>query len=178
MYPYLRITKMLLTRRYRPELRVADTGVLRLRVWPGDIDIFGEMNNGRHLTMMDFGRFDLAARSGLLKDARKKSWGFAVAGASVRFRHRLKLFQKYELHSEVVGYDEKWIYFHQQTIRRGRIHSAALVRAAITSKDGIVNPEEVWKTLGHKGDLPCLPHWVKAWAEADELRPWQEETGT
>lgn len=141
-------------------------------VWPGDIDVFFEMNNGRHLTMMDFGRFDLAARSGLLKTVKENSWGLVVAGSSVRYRHRLKLFQKYELHSEVVGHDDKWIYFHQKTIRKGRIHSAALIRTAVTSKNGIVKVEEVMKAVGHIGKIPLLPQWVKAWADADQLRPW------
>ncbi len=177
MYPYLRITKMLIAGRFKPRLKATDTSVLKLRVWPGDVDILGEMNNGRNLTMMDFGRFDLAARTGLLKKAGQNGWGFVVAGASVRFRHRLMLFRKYELHSQVVGHDEKWIYFLQQAIRRERIHSSALVRTAITSKDGIINPEKVWKAIGGDGGFAPLPDWVKAWIEAENLRPWQEETG-
>jgi len=164
---------MLLVGRFKPRLMVTDKSVLKMCVWPGDIDVFFELNNGRHLTMMDFGRFDLAARSGLLKLVKKKSWGLAVAGASVRYRHRLKLFQKYELHSEVVGHDDKWIYFHQKTIRKGRIHSAALIRTAVTSKNGIVKVEEVMKSIGHIGEIPLLPEWVKAWADADQLRPWE-----
>ena len=173
MYPYFRITKMLLTGRFKRKLTVTDKSILKMCVWPGDIDVFFELNNGRHLTMMDFGRFDLAARSGLLKTVKDNSWGLAVAGASVRYRHRLKLFQKYELHSEVVGHDDKWIYFHQKTIRKGRIHSAALIRTAVTSKKGIVKVEEVMKAIGHIGEIPLLPEWVKAWAEADQLRPWE-----
>ena len=158
--------------RFKPKMKVTDKSVLKMCVWPGDIDVFFEMNNGRHLTMMDFGRFDLAARSGLLKTVREKSWGLAVAGASVRYRHRLKLFQKYELHSEVIGHDDKWIYFHQKTIRKGRIHSAALIRTAVTSKNRIVKVKEVMKAVGHIGEIPLLPQWVKAWADADQLRPW------
>jgi acyl-CoA thioesterase FadM len=173
MYPYFRITKMLLVGRFKSKLTVTDKSVLKMCVWPGDIDVFLELNNGRHLTMMDFGRFDLAARSGLLKTVKENSWGLAVAGASVRYRHRLNLFQKYELHSEVIGHDDKWIYFHQKTIRKGRIHSAALIRTAVTSKKGIVKVEEVMKAIGHIGEIPLLPDWVKAWAEADQLRPWE-----
>ena len=172
MYPYFRIAKMLVAGRFKPKLTITDKSVLKMCVWPGDIDVFLELNNGRHLTMMDFGRFDLAARSGLLKTVKENSWGLAVAGASVRYRHRLKLFQKYELHSEVIGHDDKWIYFHQKTIRKGRIHSAALIRTAVTSKNGIVKVEKVLKTIGNIGKIPLLPDWVKAWAEADQLRPW------
>lgn len=173
MYPFIRITKMLTYGSFKPKMKVTDKSILKMRVWPGDIDVFWELNNGRHLTIMDFGRFDLALRSGLLKLVKQKSWGLVVTGASVRYRHRLKLFQKYELHSEVIGHDDKWIYFHQKTIRNGRIHSAALIRTAVTSKKGIVKVEEVMKSIGHIDEIPILPQWVKAWAEADQLRPWE-----
>jgi len=164
---------MLVFGRFKQKLKVTDKSILKMCVWPGDIDVFFEMNNGRHLTMMDFGRFDLAARSGLLKTVKENSWGLVVAGSSVRYRHRLKLFQNYELHSEVIGHDDKWIYFHQKTIRKGRIHSAALIRTAVTSENGIVKVEEVMKAVGHLREIPMLPQWVKAWAEADQLRPWE-----
>lgn len=176
MYPYIRIAKLLTVSKFKPRLTVTDKSILNLRVWPGDADVFMELNNGRHLTMMDFGRFDLAARSGLLKTVRKKKWGLAVAGASVRYRHRLKLFQRYVLHSEIIGHDDKWIYFHQKTIRNGKIHSAALIRTAVTSKNGVVKVKEVMEAVDFKGKAPLLPDWVKAWANADELRPWSHDT--
>lgn len=163
---------MLSSAKRKPSLTVMQESVLKLRVWPGDIDVFKELNNGRHLTMMDFGRFDLAARSGLLKLVKQKGWGLAVAGASVRFRHRLRLFDKFELHTKVAGYDEKWFYFHQQIIRNNKIHSAALIRTAVTSKDGIVNVCKVIEEMGLEIDKKPLPEWVTAWAKSDEMRPW------
>jgi len=173
MYPYLRMFHLLSSARRKPTLTVMQESVVKLRVWPGDIDVFKELNNGRHLTMMDFGRFDLAVRSGLLKMVKEKGWGLAVAGASVRFRHRLRMFDKFELHTKVAGYDKRWFYFHQQIIRNGKIHSAALIRTAVTSKGGIVNVYKVIEEMGLEVDEMPLPDWIKAWAEADEMRPWE-----
>ena len=172
MYPYLRLLKLFATKRTRKKLAIGDESILPMRVCIVDIDPFMELNNGRHLTLMDFGRFDLAMRSGLLSVIKKKGWGLAVAGASVRYRHRLKLMQKYSLHSQVVGYDDLWFYFHQKTIREGKIHSAALIRTAVTSKQGIVKTSEVLKAMGYNDINPTVPEWVSAWAAADELRPW------
>lgn len=173
MYPYFRLLKLFATKKSRKKLVVGDESTLPMRVCLVDIDPFMELNNGRHLTMMDFGRFDLAMRSGLLSIVKKKGWGLAVAGASVRYRHRLKLMQKYKLHSQVVGYDDLWFYFHQKTIRNGKIHSAALIRTAVTSKKGIVKPHNVLKAMGYENINPTVPDWVAAWAAADELRPWE-----
>ena len=173
MYPYLRIIKLFATKNAKKDLKIGDESILKMRVHLGDIDPFMELNNGRHLTMMDFGRFDLAFRSGLMKVIKKKGWGLAVAGASVRYRHRLKLWQKYTLHSQVVGYDDKWFYFHQKTVSKGKIHSAALIRVAITSKNGIVKSRNVLEAMGYDNIKYNVPDWVLAWAKADELRPWE-----
>ena len=174
MYPYLRLLKLFVTKKTRKKLVIGDESILSMRVCLVDIDPFMELNNGRHLTMMDFGRFDLAMRSGLLSVVKKQSWGLVVAGTSVRYRHRLKLMQKYYLHSQVVGYDDLWFYFHQKTVRHGKIHSAALIRTAVTSKKGIVKTSEVLKVMGGYNNInPTIPDWVSAWAAADELRPWE-----
>jgi len=172
MYPYLRLARTLIKSKFKPKLHFSETSVIPMRVCITDIDPFIELNNGRHLTMMDFGRFEMALRMGLLKVVKEQKWGLAVAGSSVRYRHRLKLFQKYTLKTQIVAADDKWIYFHQQTIRHGKIHSAALIRTGVTSKNGLVKVEEVLKAMGiEHANLP-LPQWVAAWAEADELRPW------
>jgi len=49
-----------------------------------------------------------------------------------------------------------------------------LWRAAITSKEGIVPPRKVLEALGQPASdwNPGMPEWVRAWAEAEELRPW------
>jgi len=173
MYPYLRIIKLFATKKSRGKLKIGEESILKMRVHLGDIDPFLELNNGRHLTMMDFGRFDLAIRSGLMSVVKQNNWGLAVAGASVRYRHRLKFLQKYTLHSQVVGWDEKWFYFHQKTVSNGKIHSAALIRTAITSKNGIIKTKQVLTTMGYTDTTHNVPDWIKAWAEADELRPWK-----
>ncbi len=176
MYPYLRLARTMLKSKTKPPLTIQDVSILPMRVCLVDIDPFWELNNGRHLTMMDFGRFEMAMRLGLLKAVKKNKWGLAVAGSSVRYRHRLKLFQKYELSTQIVGADDRWIYFHQQTLREGKIHSAALIRTGVTSKNGLVKTSEVMKALNINIALNPLPDWVAAWSEADELRPWIPNT--
>lgn len=150
--------------------------VLTMRVFLGDIDIYPELNNGRHLTMMDLGRLDLAQRTGLLRTVHEQKWGFAVAGASVRYRHRLKAFRRFQLHTKVVAADDRWFYFHQYTKRKGKIHSSALVRAGITSEKGLVSVKKVLAALGTPDWNAGMPEWVKAWTEAEELRPWVSDT--
>ncbi|KPL13359.1 MAG: hypothetical protein AMS26_14785 [Bacteroides sp. SM23_62] len=175
MYPYLRLFQILIKARFGPSMNVNDASVLKLRVFLGDLDFYPELNNGRHLTLMDLGRLDLAMRTGLMRTVRKQKWGLVVAGASVRYRHRLKAFKRFQLHTRIVAIDARWFYFHQSTIRKGNIHSSALVRAGITSKQGLVPVKKVLDALGVSDWNPGMPEWVKAWSEAEELRPWESE---
>ncbi len=174
MYPYFRFLKLTLKNAFvSRKITLNDCSILSMRVGLADIDPFLELNNGRHLTIMDFGRFYLAMQSGLLKVVKQNKWGLAVAGASVRYRHRLKYGHRFKLYSQVVGFDEKWFYFHQKTIRKDKIHSAALVRTAVTSSKGIVNTKKVLEKMNINDLNYQVPDWVKAWAEADEMRPWE-----
>jgi acyl-CoA thioesterase FadM len=175
LYPYLRLSKILIQAKFGSSRNLDGESVLKLRVFSGDIDFYPELNNGRHLTLMDLGRLDLAQRTGLMRLVHEQKWGFAVTGASVRFRHRLKAFKRFELHTRIVAIDDRWFYFHQNTIRKGKIHSSALIRAGITGKQGLIPVKKVLQALGRADWNPGMPKWIKAWSDAEELRPWNSE---
>jgi len=59
----------------------------------------------------------------------------------------------------------------------GDCTSHMLIRSAITSKSGIVAPQEALKSMGHTNASPALPDWVHAWINADAGRPWPPEKG-
>ncbi len=175
MYPYLRLAWHLMLARREAPLKIEETGVMHTRVYFGDIDFFSELNNGRYLTLMDLGRMHLAARTGLMGVAHRNKWGFFVAGASVRFRHRLPLFAKIELSTRVLGRDERWFYFHQVYSSKGKPCFSGLVRAGVKSEKGIVPVQEVMEALGRPEWNPELPSWVHAWSDADLELPWPPE---
>ena len=172
MYPYLRFARVVLASRFGPRLAFDSESVLGLRIWLGDVDLFPEVNNGRHLTLMDLGRFDLALRSGFVRMLHRQRWGLTVGGASVRFRSRVPPFSKVRLRTKVVGYDERWFYFHQRIEKDGTTCSAALVRAGITSRGRLVPVSAVLEAADLAAWGPELPAWVRAWIDADSVRPW------
>ena len=172
MYPYLRFARVVLASRFGPRLSFDTESVLGMRIWLGDIDVFAELNNGRHLTLMDLGRIDLGLRSGFLHMLHRQRWGLTVGGASVRFRRRVPPFRKVLLRTKVVGCDERWFYFHQRIEEGATTCSAALVRVGITSRDRLVPVSAVVEAAGLPEWDPELPAWVRAWIEADGVRPW------
>lgn len=178
MYPYLRFARVVLASRFGPRLTFDAESVIGLRIWPGDIDLFPEVNNGRHLTLMDLGRFDLALRCGLVNVLHRHRWGLTVGGASVRFRRRVRPFRKVLLRTSVIGHDRRWFYFHQRIEEKGTTCSSALVRAGITSGGRLLPVPTVREAINLPGWNPELPAWVRAWIEADHLRPWPPESAS
>ena len=173
MYPWFRLVKEVVKFRSAPRLHPFDTHISHHLCWPWDIDPWMELNNGRTLTLYDLGRIPMATRTGLDKVARAKGWGLAVAGASVRYRKRVKAFDRIEMKTRLLGWDARFVYMDQSMWVRGECTSQVLIRSAITQgKRGIVPPSEMAVALGLPGDSPALPVWVRAWIDADAERPW------
>ncbi|MBS9718316.1 acyl-CoA thioesterase [Pseudohalocynthiibacter aestuariivivens] len=175
MYPFFRMTKELYVSRNADPLPFTGTHVSHHRCWPWDLDLWLELNNGRTLTLFDLGRIPLARRVGLITALRKNGWGLTMAGVSVRYRQRVRVMDKVEIHSRAVGWDDRFIYIDQTMWKRGECTSQALYRTAVTSKDGIVTPIRVMETIGDVVESPALPAWVKNWIDADATRPWPPE---
>jgi acyl-CoA thioesterase FadM len=175
MYPVFRLGMELARARRAPELAVDGVHVSRHLCWPWDIDPWLELNNGRTLTLFDFGRVPLATRTGLVRAIRANGWGLVVAGASVRYRRRVRVFDHIEMRSAFVGRDARFLYVEQAMYRRGEAVSAALIRGAVTSAAGIVPTDRVLAAMGAPGWHHPPPPWVAAWSEAEAERPWPPE---
>jgi YbgC/YbaW family acyl-CoA thioester hydrolase len=174
MYPFFRVAWTLQSARRRPRVPLYDTCSLDMSVWITDLDIYGELNNARYLTLMEIARWDMAVRTGLLEVTRRHRWGFVVAGCSIRYRKRLTLGQRFEMRTRLAGTDERWFYMEQSVFRHGIQHTGALFRTALTAKDGIVPPERVLREMGEDRMVP-VPDWVRIWDQSDRERPWHDQ---
>jgi acyl-CoA thioesterase FadM len=171
MYPYFRTLRWVVFSGSRPKItNPQNSTFITSRVWLSDIDVYPELNNGRHLTIMDIGRYNHGVKMGLFKVLRENKWGLMVAGNFTRYRRRIKFLQKFTLETRIVGYDERWFYFYQETKRNGNIHSSALIRTAVTSKNGLVPSKSVSEKMKLEYQ-PNVPEWVTKWIELNEISP-------
>jgi hypothetical protein len=131
-----------------------------------------ELNNGRTLTLLDLGRLPLARRVGLMAALRAQRWGLTMAGVTVRYRRRVRMFHRFEIRSRCVGWDERFIYIEQAMWRRDECANHALYRSAVTDANGIVPPARVMAAMGLEAVSPPLPGWVREWIAAEAHRPW------
>ena len=173
MFPFIRFAKDLLIARRMPPLAMGETHVSYHICWPWDVDMFLELNNGRTLTLYDLGRFMLAQRGGLIRAIVSNGWTLAMAGATVRYRKRVTMFQRIEMRSRAVGWDDRFMYLEQSMWNaKGDCTSHVLYRAAVLRKGKSVSPDRVATAMGVDPASPPLPEWVNAWADADTHRPW------
>jgi acyl-CoA thioesterase FadM len=168
MYPLFRLIKVSAAGVAGKSLGPLDTSRIRFMVWPNDIDTNWHMNNGRYLTLMDLGRWDLALRTGLVRAAVKNHWRPLAGGVAIRFRRPLPPFRPYEMTTRVLCWDHKWFYSEQCFRQDGRAKARALVRLLFKGRGGNVPPSEVVGALGHTGDSPELPAEVLRWREMVE----------
>ena len=155
-----------LTLRLRPPLEALGTSVLHFRVWPNDLDVNIHMNNGRFLSVMDLGRFDLTFRTGLGKAMLRNRWMPLVGGVTIRYRRSLDPFEAYELHTRILGWDAKWFFLEQRFLKRGGdLAAEGVVRALFRGKGGNLTTAEVLEQMGYTGpDLPPTEG-LRRWAE-------------
>lgn len=173
MYPFLRLLWQLRRHRRDPALPLLGTHESRHLCWPWDLDVFGELNNGRTLTLYDLGRIPWFGRIGLGGALRREGWQVAVVGASVRWRRRVHAFERLTMRTRALGWDERFLYTEQALWRwDGECASHVLIRAAVTGRAGLVPPARVLAALGHEGPSPDLPAWVRDWIAAEAGRPW------
>ncbi|MEL6610138.1 MAG: acyl-CoA thioesterase [Pseudomonadota bacterium] len=173
MYPFARLALTLAAARRMPPMDLLDVHISQHRVSPLDCDIFVEMNNGRILTLYEFGRFQAAVRIGLWRVLKEKGWGLAVAGASVRYRKRLVPFERYEQRTRLLGWDERFTYIEQGMFKRsGECANHCLFRTAVVANHRSVPMAEVAVALDKDPTSPPLPAWAQNWVEAEATRDW------
>lgn len=173
---WLRLIWAYLSYRSRSKLQMHSVAVRSFRIWPSDLDIFNHMNNGKFLSLLDLGRFDLLLRSGIWPQLRKRRWYPVVVAETITFRKSLKLWQKFEIESAVGGWDEEAVYIDQRFVVNGEIYAQAWVRVRyLVNPRGIVTPAEVIEAFGPwPKPKPELPKWVEQWGEASKLPKGKE----
>ena len=149
----IRLIFLLIASLWSKKLGFLDESVLNFRVLPNDIDI-RQMTNDRFIALMDLGRMDLAFRVGLLKQMFKHKWVPLATFNTIRFRHFLKVFQKYRLRTKIIYWNEKTFCFKQQFERHDRVLATGYVCANCLGSDGPINPEDVIASTGQAVTKP------------------------
>ncbi len=156
-----------LSRKLGP-LHPLDTDKTSFRVLPHDLDLNLHLNNGRYLQLADLGRLSWLLRTGIAGMAMRERMKAVLGGTSIQFRRELRLWERGEVHSRLLGWDDRWFYLeHQFTTTEGRPVATALARAAFRKAGRWVHPASVQAALGSNIPAPLLPASVDSWKHLD-----------
>ncbi len=172
----IRFLWVVITGYFKPRLGFCEPSTLGQIVWPIDLDTNIHMNNSRYLAVMDLGRIDWFFRAGGMKMMHRERMSPIVGGCMVRFRRSLGPFQRFELKTRMLGWDERWIYFEQIMHSKDGIACMAVQRTGFTKAGKLVAPSEISRLIGYHGaDLPA-PAWVAGWNEQEQAFVRQAES--
>ena len=153
---------------FKPRLRFFDECSVALRVWPNDLDVNVHMTNSRYLLAMDLGRWDFGVRTRLWREMGRRRWFPLVGSATLRFRKGLDPFQRYELRTRLVAWDEKWCWFEQRFCVGEALHAVGRVKVLFRGPQGNVPTAELFAACGAAG-APArqVPENIRLWLEAE-----------
>jgi acyl-CoA thioesterase FadM len=179
MWDFLRVVKVSFTSLFKGRRSLLDTSVLKLRVWPGDLDLNLHLNNARYLNYMDLGRVDVLLAGGLGLWGRRGRQPL-VAASFCRYFKPLGPFQSFELHTRLAAFDEKWFYFEQRFLSRGRLHTLGAVKGLMAGPKGPIPTRDLFTALGLEPPAsPELPAWMADWLRSERaaIDHLKSETG-
>ncbi|WP_176054427.1 thioesterase family protein [Paraburkholderia caribensis] len=152
----------------RGHLHVLDTCVTPFRVWPNDLDVLRHMTNGRYFTILDLARVDLMIRSRVWPQIKRQGWYPVVTLETMRFHRSLELWDRYDVATRVIGWDERHVFLEQAFIRDGVQVALGVVRTRFLKRSGGTVPTgELLGLAGVTQTSPALPEWVVQWSAAE-----------
>ena len=164
---FVRIPALAIRQHIRPlpPLGVLDEDRLRLRVWPNDIDLNLHMNNARYLSIMDYARTHLLARTRLLEHIIHSRWRPLVGAVWITYRRSLPLFSAFSLNSRLVCWDERWFYIEQTFTGREGLAAVGWVKGNLRDARASVEPQTVIEGVAPGVVSPPMPDAIAAWNE-------------
>jgi len=122
----------------------------RFRVNLMDLDLNFHMNNGRYLSIMDLGRFDLMLKSNSFWKLTKAGYYPVISSESIRFRKSLQLFQPFDLVTKIESWDEKDFYIAQQFMHKGQVVAEGFIKGRFLQRGrkGSVPNRELFDFMG------------------------------
>lgn len=161
-----RLLWLILASFFKKPINILDEATLNLAVLPNDIDV-SKITNDRYSAIMDLGRLDYAFRCGLRNAFVKNRWIPVATYVTLRFRYPLKIFQKYQLRTRIIWWDETTFYWEQIFQREGRIVATGHVCATV-HRNGVVPSKDIIAIIGPNTPKPVMPEIVAKLRETEK----------
>ena len=168
MNRWLRFLIIIVRARFRKHRNPDEEISLNFRVWITDVDL-SFMNNAAILAITELGRWDMTVRTGFLKYAITNRLYFPLASISAQFRRPLKRFQKFQLRTQLIYWDEKWIYISHRIVRKEKTIAVALAKLTLKKGKERIPFERVISDLDLKMKPKRRPEMIDGFEKGETL---------
>jgi len=129
------------------------------------------MNNGRYLSIMDLGRYDLMLKSKSFWPLITKGIYPVVVSESIRFKKSLEPFQIFELKTSIESWSEKDFYIKQEFIRRNEVYAIGYIKGRFRQRGrkNSLKTDELFKVLGLEMPLSNISELSQAQDSVEKL---------
>ena len=134
-------------RKLTPTYSLFDVVSMEFRVGLLDIDLNMHLNNGKYTKIMDRCRLEHAVVTGLLN----------------RMIEELRPYQRFMVHTRILGWDDKYTYYDQRFDSQRKLHTHALLRLAHMYGGKTISPQAFQEMTGLNKVSPPLPAYVQDW---------------
>lgn len=148
MLRWFRLLLIYMRAAFREKISVTDTACLSFIVLPHEVDL-KYMNNSCFWAIAEMGLMNILFRTGLVNICRQNRWVPLVRSQKIVYKRPLKRFDRYQLETKLISWDERWLYFRQTFIRNRLLIANSLVKVLFMSKDGSrISSQNVLASLG------------------------------
>lgn len=151
-------------RRKRPPThQLFDVVTQEYRVGLLDIDLNMHLNNAKYLKFMDRCRLEHTVVTGLLNRMIEARCNAVVANTEISYIRELRPYQQFQVHTRILGWDDKYVYYDQRFESQRKLHTHSLLRVANVYGGKSISPQTLQEITGFNQISPALPEYVEQW---------------
>ena len=159
-YYWYRIVWILIARRFQTQVDIEEVLTRTFRVRLFDCDGFRVMTAFKYSAYMDLIRWEMIARSKLFKEILPKGLAPTLGAQKIIYRKPIKLWTKFTLHLQTMGWDDKWVYHVHKFEQGGEVKAVGITRALIWKRDKPQILREILQNIGVKNLDKKPPEWI------------------
>ena len=159
-YYWYRIVWILVARRFQSQVDIEEELTRTFRVRLFDCDGFRVMTAFKYAAYMDLIRWEMIARSKLFNEILPKGLAPTLGAQKIIYRKPIKLWTKFTLRLQTMGWDEKWVYHVHKFEQSGEVKAIGITRALIWKKDKPQILREILQNIAVKNLDKKPPEWI------------------
>jgi YbgC/YbaW family acyl-CoA thioester hydrolase len=133
------------------------------RVGVFDIDFNMHINNARYMVFMERARWDHPIQTDTWDAMLKEKLNFIIAGIEMGYIREIRFGKKFEIQTQYLGWDDKYVYMEQRFVVGDKIHAYGMVKAVFLQRGKLAKPANVAEILGIDPVSQPLPEHMDLW---------------